>query len=61
MKKYIVHLSVSIEVEAESEAEAEEEAIDEARHADYGFDAFTEEITDEDDEDNGGVGFPLVK
>lgn len=61
MKKYLVHLTVAIEVEAENESEAEEIAVDEARHADYGFDAFVEEITDEDSGDNGGVGFPLVK
>ena len=61
MKKYFVHLTVTIEVEAENEAEAEEIAIDEARHADYGFDAFVEEITDEDSEDDGGIGFPLVR
>ncbi len=61
MKKYLVHLTVAIEVDADSESEAEEIAIDEARNADHGFDTFVEEITDEDSEDNGGVGFPLVK
>jgi len=61
MKKYLVHLTVAIEVEADDKAEAEEIAIDEALHADYGFDVFVEEITDEDSEDDGGAGFPLVK
>ena len=57
----MVHLTVAIEVEADDEAEAEEIAIDEARLANYGFDAFVEEITDEDSEDDGSVGFPLVR